>query len=723
MTFRQYRKLFVPQQELADCGPACLAMIIRYYGGEESLARLRMLSGTSAHGSNLLGMQEAARQLGMKAEGFQAEVGQLDGLKDPVILHVVLDGRRNHFVVLFGRKEDKYIIGDPGRGVLEWSEEELAKNWQTSVLMQLSPGEGFVTSSQHRQKKKALLWQMIRPDLSILVVALFIGGVITLLSFSVAWFNQRLIDDFLPQQKHKALAMGFLALAIFLLMQAAIGYLRGLFLARQRKDFNNRLLGSFLNNLLSLPLSFFQSSSSGDIISRLHDARRIQGVISYLFSSFLIDVVLIVLSIGLIAFAYSLEAAGFLLLLWPIFLLVVWFYQDRVVNYSKGVMEHYADAESQYIECVQGMEVIKSAQREYFYSKKAGVKFENYQEELLNLSLLSSRFKWVTESMGVTLVVGVLLIGTWLVMDKQLQVGQLVAMLTISAQIFPATSRILGGNLQIQEARVAFNRLYDYISFPQEQAKKDASKAEPEWSSLEVSKLAFRFPGQWFLFEEVSFSFAKGEIVALVGESGSGKSTFMYLLQGFLEPTNGQLSANGQAYQTIATASKRSHIASVPQRIFLMQGNVLENISLSDTAADKQKALNLCQSLGFSHYIQKFPQGFATVLGPGGVPLSGGQMQLIGLARALYRSPKVLLLDEPTSNIDSETEKFVLQTLLQVKKNCAVLLVTHRTETASIADRIYELKNKRISLLSKAEPVTTYVQSQQRQKEEVPLLD
>jgi ATP-binding cassette subfamily B protein len=260
---KKLNQYFVQQHGQSDCGPACLASIIKFHGGEHSLDEIRRITGTTQTGTKLLGLFQGANDLGFEVEGLEAEsVENLKELDSPAILHVILENRLQHYVVFYGFQEDQLIINDPGRGVEIWSKEKLEKVWQSKALLKLTPNEKFEKVKSKKKKYENLL-SWVKEDLNILLAALFLGILIAVFSLATAIFSQKLIDVILPTKEVSKLIIGLVLFALILLIKMGLSYVRSTFLITQSKDFNNRMIGSFFQSLLHIPKPFFDSKRQG----------------------------------------------------------------------------------------------------------------------------------------------------------------------------------------------------------------------------------------------------------------------------------------------------------------------------------------------------------------------------------------------------------------------------------------------------------------------------
>jgi len=696
------KRTFTTQHGQSDCGVACLASIVKYYGGETTLEKLRELSGTSLNGTTLLGLYQAAQQLGFDVEGVKAEaVNNLRELQRPAILHVILDNRLQHYFVYYGFDESgSAIIGDPAQGIVSYSTGELEKVWQTRALLKLSPNQTFTKADIQSQYKKEWIVDLVKDDINVLITALFLGLIISALGLTTAIFSQKLIDNILPSGDTKKLILSLALVGILLLVRSGLSYLRGFFLIRQGVDFNNRIIQKFYRSLLYLPKSFFDSRKTGEFIARMNDTRRIQTTISLISSSIMIDLLLIIIAATFV-FVYSSLLGIVVLGCLPIYGVLIWFFNKKIVTSQKAVMSSYANIESHYVDTIQGIVTIKSTNRESFFESINRLVYGFFQERVFILGKLNLRFNLCNEVTGVVFIMLIFGLASWLVLNNALQLGEMVALLTMTGSIIPSMNRLAAANVQFQEAKVAFDRMFEFASVKPELSQEESKETLHNVDSLVVRELSFRFPGRKQLLKGISVSLCKGELIALLGESGSGKSSFLQIIQKFYKPENGTLEVNKHSLEDISTPIWRNLIGIVPQEIKLFNGSLLYNLSLSDVTEDHKAAIKFCQGMGFDQYFQSFPQSYQTILGEEGVNISGGQKQLVALARALFRQPKLLLLDEATSSMDKNAEAFVLNLLLKLKSEMAIIMVTHRVQAARKADCIYILENGKITMSGK----------------------
>ena len=691
---KHLQQTFTQQHDQSDCGVACLLSLIQYYGGSNNLEKLRELSGTTKQGTTLLGLYQAANKLGFAAQGNEADIQAIIDHKEPLILHVVIEERLQHYVICYGYEKDKFIIGDPAKGITTYTKEQLEQIWKSKTCLTLTPNDNFVKTETQNKNKKQWFLKLLKEDYRLISFSVLLGLGIAILGMAMAIFSQKLIDDILPSKDFNKLITGIALVAFLLLVRVLFTALRDYFLIRQTKDFNNRIVDSFYSSLLNLPKPFFDTRKIGELVARLNDTQRVQRVIKQIVGNVVINALVTIVSLGFL-FYYSWQTGLIASISLPFYFILIYSFNKRIINAQKEVMQGYAFSESNYITSMQGIATIKNNNRQTIFQKINQLIYGNFQEKAFNLGKINVRLSVFSGVFSVLFLIGILVYTSIQVYNETMLLGELMAVLGVAGSLLPSVASLALITIPINEAKVAFNRMYEFASMDKEQK---GTTEISDFNSLEIKNLSFRFAGRSQLLKDINIKATKNECIAIVGESGSGKSTLGQILQKFYPFENGTIIVNNQTnLPDIETKSWRTILGVVPQEVTIFGGNVITNILLGQEDTP-ENIVKFCQDYDFETFINTLPQSYATILGEEGINLSGGQKQVIALMRALYKKPKVLLLDEFTSAMDRKTEQFVLDLLNKLKSELTIIFISHRIHSLpKIADHIYVLENGIIS--------------------------
>lgn len=704
-TISTLRKTFVRQNDSSDCGVACLCSLVRYYGGDASVEHIRELSGTTSQGTTMLGLKQAAGHLGLEAAGFeQAEIQHLVEHGQPVILHVLLDGQLEHYIIWYGKKaHEMNLLGDPAGGIITMSDEELYRIWISRKLLILFPTGNFRKIEQEKARQWMWITGLLKEDTGLFSAIVMTGIVSAILGVLMNIFFQKLIDDFLPAGARTHVSAGVGLLIFLLLVKVGIDGLRLQLQLYQSRCFNNRLTGLFFDSLLHMPKRFYDSRKTGDMVIRLNDSGRIQRFVSQLAGTTIVDALITLVSLGVLTY-YSWRTGLGLIIALPLFFALVYRYRHSIVSAQRTAMEASAQNESNYISTLQGIRAIQSFNRQDMFEKRNRLIYGNLQNALYGLGIVQRNLNINASVANVVILCGVLAYSCWQVLEGDLKVGEMIAVTGLTANVLPLIAGLALLTVPFHEARIAFDRMDEYMSLPVEprQTKSRIMGHEPILQSIHVQDLSFAFPGRAPLWKGVSMHIRRGEITGFIAGSGKGKSTLLQVLEGFFKPAGGRIILNEITdLATLPLEERRELIACVPQEVDIFPGTVLENIVMFkkgskayELGVTKEDDCFFNQNCFFSFY-NTLPQGLNTIVGEQGTKLSGGQKQWVGLMRALIRKPQLLLLDEATSSMDIENEGNVLRLLMELKPDIAVLFVTHRLHLLPrICNRIFVLDAK-----------------------------
>lgn len=677
---KKVQKSFVHQHDSSDCGPACLLSLVRYYGGESSIMHLREISGTSNSGTTMLGLYQAAMAMGFNAQGAQA--GGIEDLKEhskPCILSVTIDKVLLHYVVCYGYENGHFIISDPARGLMEMDKDGLEKIWSRNCLL-LAPNDMFVRKDVVSKKK--LLWCkiLIKNDLGILGASIAIGLVIAVLGMTMSVFSQKLIDEVLPSRNMTMLIAGSALVLILLLARVIISALRGRLMLMQCRNFNNRILHFFLSRLFHLPKCFFDRRKIGDMVARLGDTRRIQSVIGTIVGETIINMLVLLVAFGFL-FMYSYRVALLALACMPGFFWIIFRSNNEIVSRQRAVMSSYAMSESGFIGAISGVSDIKSFSREETFLRYNSKLYSVFQDNAFSLGGLQIKIGLKAGICSSIIQIAVIAIGSIYVTNGAMSLGALMAVIGICSTLFPAIVNLALVMVPINEAKVAFERMYEVIDTQKEGDNVPMPKPTA-CNVLEIKGIGFRFVGSKKLLSGLTANFRRGTISCVVGESGCGKSTLCALIERFYEPEEGKILIDGLPASQYSISQWRDLMSVVHQEVFIVSGTILDNICFGTMPRDIGEVVSFCAEYGFDKFIAEFPNGLSTMVGESGINLSGGQKQMVAFMRALYKPCQILLLDEATSAMDRQREGNICKLLQAIKKDHIIIFITHRLETA-----------------------------------------
>ncbi len=691
-------KTFVVQQDQSDCGVACLLSVINYNGGRKSLEQLRELSGTSKQGTTILGLYQSSQKCGFNAEGLEVGIEWLKKNETPVILHVILDNSMQHYVVCYRFNSGKFIIGDPAKGIVKYTEQELEAIWRSKALLKLTPNSSF--EKVQKEKKNKIKWfkQIIEEDKSLLGIIFILSLMVSALGLGMAIYSQKLIDVILPEKDYEKIILGTILLLTLLIARSGLSYLTGFFGITQSKGFNIRLIGSFYSSLLFLPKSFFDNRRVGELVARMDDTSRIQIAITQVVMELLMNFLLVVVGL-VVLFVYSGIIGTIVISSLPIFAFISFKYHKNIVNAQQEVMSANSHKTSNYINTMECVSSIKTQNKENIFTNINQLIYGHFQDKIFHLGKLGISIQALADIVGVIITIGVLGLGSWLVVSTSMSTGTLMAVLGITGSLFPAIASLAFANITLQGAKVAFNRMYEFATInPEYNIQEERTTIDISFKSLELENVSYRFPGRKQILSNINLSLSKGEVVAILGESGGGKTTLLNILQGFYKPESGKTFLNNSNLDNVFPPDYRHILGVVPQEASIFNGTLMDNLCMGGDENEVNRCIEFCQKHEFDKYFSLFPQSYSTMLGEEGINISGGQKQLISLCRALTKKPSLLLLDEPTSAMDRNTENFALSVLNKFREKCGIILVTHQLKIANKADKIYILQNNTIEI-------------------------
>jgi ATP-binding cassette, subfamily C, bacteriocin exporter len=680
----------VKQRDITDCGAACLASIAANYELKLPVSRIRQLASTDKKGTNVLGLIEAATKLGFDAKGVRGEFDSLFKIPKPAIAHVIIKEVLHHYVVIY-TTTTKYIeVMDPADGQLHrYNHEDFKKIW-TGVLVLMLPNQSFETGDT-KVSVSARFWQLIYPHRAIMLQALFGALIYTVIGLSTSIYVQKIIDYVLIDGNRNLLNIMSVAMIVLLVVQIFIGASKSVFTLRTGQMIDAQLILGYYKHLLKLPQQFFDTMRVGEIISRINDAVKIRAFVNDVFINLAVNVFILILAFALM-FTYYWKLALVILLIVPFYALIYFITNKLNKKVERKLMENSAELESQLVESLNSVHTIKSFGLESFTNLKTEIRFITLLKTVYRSGINSIFTGNSSEFFSRLFTIILLWVGAGYVLDNEITPGELLSFYALIAYFTGPVSSLIGMNKTIQNAVIAADRLFEIMDLERE---KDENKVKltPELiGDIHFKNVNFRYGSRVTVFQNLNVQFPKGKVTAIVGESGSGKSTLMAMLQNLYPLQSGSVSIGDYDLKYIENESLRAMIGVVPQKIDLFAGNVVDNIAVGDYQPDMKKIIAICTALGIMEFVEKLPNNFSTYLGENGATLSGGQKQRIAIARALYKDPEILILDEATSSLDSASEQYV-QRMLDVlrSREKTVIIIAHRLSTIYQADKIVVL--------------------------------
>jgi ATP-binding cassette subfamily B protein len=725
MLFRRKYPL-VRQYDQLDCGPAALLSVLRFYRGDTTLVHARQLCRTDLQGTTMLDMVHAARAMGFEARGARGSFAELTREKMPCIAHVILPEGLSHYLVIYRIAGERLRVGDPGKGRYTLNRAAFEELWQQHAAILLEPAgngvhpSGRLTRTEKKSPPAGLLqapspgwlsWigTYLRQQRTWLQQILFTGILYTAAGLLTALFVQTLIDRLIPHKERENLLFIAVALMLLLALRAAIGYIRDRLLIVANKRLSLEVTGDFFIHLFRLPKSFFDSRKTGDITARINDSLRIHRTCLLLLQSALLDLFLVLGSL-LFMFHFSPRLGVLTLTMLPVYTAVLWWQSRRLKRQQAEVMKSHAVVESTYIDSIQGMPEIMTYGAAPAFTGLNQSLFGYFQGHIERLGLMQAGLTLAVGLLGAFISVMLLAVGAWHVIGGELALGQFMAAYSLLSYILPAVTGLVAGYVEFQGAEVAAQRLMDLLLVEMEEGMEpdgQSGEASPVQTPpvlstaalprLEVEGLTFAWPKRPPLLQELSLTIPAGRITGLWGPSGSGKSTLVQLLQRKYIPLCGTIRLEGMPIDRLALAEVRRSIGVVPQQIKIFNATLAENLLLGRPAATLDEIAIRLDELGLQALPGRFDRGLLTLLGEEGRKLSGGEAQLLALARALYSRPQVLIIDEGLSAIDVDLENMLAERIGQWAQRHAVLLITHNLESLRRTEYLYLLRAGRIA--------------------------
>lgn len=683
------RFALVEQAEEMDCGAACLAMICRHYGIPMTLGKLRELANVTTAGATLDSLARAGESLGFTTRGVQCTRDALTGFELPFIIH----WEGYHYVVVYGVSSQYVWVADPAIGFRKMSAEEFERGWSGTCLL-FSPGTQMNELAVSRSPWLRFIGYL-SPYKRILAHLFLATFVIQVLGVVPPLIIQNILDGVVVHQNIGLLHLLILGLVISNVFTQLMVTIRAYLANFMVRNMDFAMMSHFFKHTLSLPLSFFAKRKTGDIFARFQENQTIRAFLTESTVTTALNLLMVFIYFS-IMFLYNVKLTLLLIaFVIPIAALTV-VVTPKVKGYAREVFAASTDAKAYLMETLGGAETVKGMGIE----RPVRLRWERKYAKALDKQYQAQSFHilvgLVSQVLNAATTITILWVGATLVLERELTIGQLIAFNAFMGSVLAPLMGLVALWGQLNDAGVAMERLGDVLDLDPEQKPQDVMSrvSLPDLQGeIQFDGVYFRYGGEdtAYVLENISFHMRPGEMVAIVGRSGSGKTTLAKLLVGFYKPTDGTMKVDGYDMNVIDTEFFRAQVGYVMQTNLLFSGTVAENIACGDDSPDRRRIEEVAKMADAHAFISKLPLGYEQVVGERGIGLSGGQIQRLCIARALYHDPRLLVFDEATSALDTQSESNILANMQEILKGRTAVIIAHRLSTIMQADKILVL--------------------------------
>lgn len=695
----KYKWEYIPQVDEADCGVACLAMILKHYHSQVSIAHLRHLAKTNIEGTTALGLVKTAEQFNFEVQAIKADMTLFDikDLQYPFIVHVIKDGDLLHYYVVLGSTKKFIIIADPDPdiGIKRMPKKKFEKEW-TGITLLMAPNTEFVPVKEKKNNFLSLFPYMLKQKKIVRNIVLA-SLLMTIIGICSSYFLQGIIDTYIPDGTYFTLSVIAIGLLIAYVFNSIFSYGEQFLLNVLGQRLSIDLNLKYIRHIFELPMEFFSTRRTGEITSRFSDASKVIDALATTVISLFLDLTIVIL-MGIMLAVQNVTLFLITIATLPLYTIVILGFTKSFNHLNNDQMESNAIVSSSIIEDIQGIETIKALNSEQTRYRRIDNQFVDFLRKSFKYSKTEALQDALKSFIQMSLNVIVLWVGSWIVMHNQMTIGELMTYNALLAYFVSPLQNIINLQPLLQSADVAQNRLNEvYLVNSEFKSKKtDVKNINQINGEIEYQNVNFKYGYGKNILQNINLKISKGEKLAIVGMSGSGKSTLVKLLVSFFDPNDGQITVNRIPTTAIDKHTLRSYITYVPQTPYTFSGSIRDNLLLGSanntTEADVIKA---CQLAEIEKEIEKLPLKFDTELDENAKVLSGGQKQRITIARALLSPAKVLIFDESTSGLDSITEKKVVDNLMSLTDK-TIIFIAHRLSVAKRANDIVVLNDGKI---------------------------
>ncbi|PXV88296.1 bacteriocin-processing peptidase [Lachnotalea glycerini] len=684
------RYTYVKQQDATDCAAACLAMICLHYRKETTITRLRDMMGTDLKGTNLIGLSKCADELGFISQAVRVDKeGFLSKYTLPAIANIVTKEGLSHFVVIFKITDKHVVLGDPAKDLMRVGIDEFYKDF-TGAMLILKPNQQFATGKLKNEKLFNRYVKLLVPQRKLFAYSILASILLTVLGIVSSLFNKILMDEILPYKLKNTLVMVLIVFALLSVTQVVIGFVRQWMMIYLSQKIDIPLMLGYFEHIYKLPMKFFATRKTGDIITRFSDAFTIKDIFTNIALTLIMDIAMALVT-GVILFKMNTGLFVIILFMTIISILLVFIFKQPYKKINEEQMQQASILNSQIIEGLRAVETVKGNANEE--TELEGIERE-YIKSLrisLNEGMLSNIQGSISELISQVGNLILMYFGIMQVINNHTTLGAMMAFMTLSGYFMDPVSRLVGLQLQIQEANISMKRMTEILDYEEEQETENRNayqNIEMIEGDIEVKNVTFRYGNRKPVLKDISFTIPKGKKIALVGASGSGKSTIAKLLLKYYEPENGEILIDGVDINEYSNTSLRRAISYVPQSIELFSKSIYDNIKVSKMNSTLDEVKEAAKAADAHDFIKKLPMQYYTYLEEAGNGLSGGEKQRIALARAFLKKNEFYILDESTSNLDFATENIIFDMIYNKFRSKSMLIIAHRLATVKNCDEI-----------------------------------
>ncbi len=701
----------VLQHDEKDCGAACLAMIARFYGLKLSVAKCRQLVGVDNNGASMHGMIQGGQKINLRTEALEGDFTELTHAlrkKDfvfPFVARIITPAMLEHYIVVFGFRGNKAIIGDPVTGKQKYPIELFRELW-TGHILTYTPTEEFRKGNETKGRLRyylRLVGSRKKQIAGIVGCSLLVSSISLIGALVFEYIvNHVLCSEAEAEGLTQLLALLFgnidtlcIAVILLYLVQGGIQILRSFLLASMSREMDKKMTIDVFRHLIHLPMSFFGTRKSGELMSRFSDASGICEALSGTVLTLILDSCMSIFFgtyLASISFPLFLIAVGIMLC----YLVVVFCFRPSIRRINQNSMESDAQMLSYLKESIDGIETVKAFGREEHTIHKT----ENLFSRVLDFFVKGSVIYSLKDALiGIIASVGVIILlwsGQRLCTEGIISLGSLITFYIVLDYFLSPLRNLIELQPTIQTAMVAADRLNDVMEITPELSRDKTKAAVPLDGDIEFKNVTFRYGYRKTILENLSIKIPQGSKVAIIGESGSGKSTLMKLLMAFYRPEAGRITVGGTDIAALSPHDVRDRIAYVSQDVFFFADTIRNNLTLGDTSVTEEEMRKACAMAKADTFIEELPGKYSTILSENASNLSGGQRQRLALARALLRKPDILILDEATGNLDPWTEQEIKNTVCTSVQDITTFIITHRPNTVTDCDRVLVMKDGKI---------------------------